>query len=88
MFLDKTPYLNNQKLIKKFETITYENDLQIYETLKDHHLVTDLITYVINVQHHNGVGEQYENPPDLVAFSVETPYRQFEEILVPLLLSS
>lgn len=75
IFMNNTPYLNKSGIITKFETISYEDDLYIYEILKNKKLVYDIINYIFDVKHYNKINEKFTIPPNILKFNDKTNYR-------------
>lgn len=80
IYMNKTPYLDNNKIIKKFENITY-NDIKNYEILKEKKICYDVINYIIDVEHNNIINEYFKNLPNIIGFNKNTKFRSFESIL-------
>jgi hypothetical protein len=79
IFMSKTPYLDNNGIITKFETITYD-DISIYEILKNKKIVYDSINYIIDVKHINTINEKFTKSPILLNFSNKTRFRSLYDI--------
>ena len=84
----------SEKLIQNFEKINYKKSYQIYESMKDipsgtlnniSPLCYDCISYIIDVEHICQIGEQYNKCPKIIDFNIDTPYRNFNDILNPIL---
>lgn len=85
IYMDKTPYLKSNKIISKFENITYD-DIKHYDILKSQNFVYDYINYIINIEHDEVIiGEEFSKLPKLLYFNKSTPYRTFQDILHKLL---
>ncbi len=80
IFMNKTPYLKKDKKISKFENITYD-DIKNYEILKEKNLAFDIINYIIDVTHINNINDVFDKVPTIIGFNVNTPYREFQQIL-------
>lgn len=80
IFMNKTPYLDNKKIIKKFENITY-NDIKNYDILKEKNICYDVINYIIDIEHNNFINEYFTNLPNIIGFNKNTKFRSFEYIL-------
>lgn len=80
IFMNKTPYLDNKKIIKKFENITY-NDIKNYDILKEKNICYDVINYIIDIEHNNYINEYFTNLPNIIGFNKNTKFRSFESIL-------
>lgn len=75
IIFNQVPYLDEKKMIKKWEEITYAKSFQIMENLKKWGLVFDAMNYIIDVQHVSTIGEPYQHIPRMIGFNQETPYR-------------
>jgi hypothetical protein len=75
IIFNQVPYLDEKKMIKKWEEITYAKSFQIMENLKKWGLVFDAMNYIVDVQHGSAIGETYHHIPRMVGFNHETPYR-------------
>jgi hypothetical protein len=84
IFMNKTPYLNNNKKIKTFETITFD-DIKIYNILMTKHIAYDLINYIMVVEHENNINDNFDKAPNIVGFDTNTPFRKLSVILEHLL---
>lgn len=84
IFMDKTPYLKEDKKISKFEKITFE-DIQIYNYLTSQNITYDMINYIIIVEHNNNIGEKFDKLPNIIGFDTNTPFRNLFDILKELL---
>jgi hypothetical protein len=84
IFMNKTPYLKENKKISKFETITIE-DIKIYNYLTSKNITYDMINYIIIVEHNNIIGEQFDKIPNIIGFDSNTPFRSLFDILKELL---
>lgn len=84
IFMNKTPYLNTNKKIKNFETITFD-DIKIYNTLMTKHIAYDLINYIMIVEHENKINDNFDKAPNIVGFDANTPFRKLSVILEHLL---
>jgi hypothetical protein len=84
IFMNKTPYLKADKLISKFENITFD-DIKIYELLKLKNIVYDLINYIIIVNHEVQENDYFDKIPTILGFDSNTPYRKIYDILENLL---
>ena len=80
IYMSKTPYLNTNKVITKFETITY-SDIAIYEKYKEHRLFNEVINYIIDVDNENAVNETYQKIPKLIGFNASTGYVSLRAIM-------
>lgn len=90
IYFTDTPYLKSDKTIKKFEKITYENDLKNFDNMKEirvslkgeecRPLVYDVINYIFDVEHVCKRGEVFDKVPINIKFNADTPFRSFESI--------
>jgi hypothetical protein len=85
IYMNKTPYLNNEKKIVKYETITYQ-DIDNYNILKSKGICYDLINYILNVEHQNI--DKFDKLPNIICFNDSTPFRSLSKILDGLLIKS
>ena len=85
IFMNKTPYLSNNKIIKKFENISYKNLIN-YNILVEKNICCDIINYIIDVEHINNINDMFVNLPHIIGFNENTKYRSFEKILENLLV--
>ena len=85
VFMSKMPYLKKDKTIKHFEEMEYRY-IENYEILKQKNIVYDLINYIVLVEHDCGIGDTYDNCPNLIGFHDNTPYRDLSEILKDLII--
>lgn len=84
----------SEQIIKNIEQITYDKSYKIYEELVNTNisylegpskkLCSDLISYIIDVNHLCIEGEKYDRCPRILGFNEKTPFRTFHEILSPL----
>lgn len=85
IYMDKTPYLKSNKIISRFENITYD-DIKHYDILKTQNYVYDYINYIINIEHEEIIiGDEFSKLPKILYFNKSTPYRTFHQILHKLL---
>lgn len=84
IFMNKTPYLNSNKQIKKFENITID-DINIYNLLISKNITYDIINYIMIVEHSNTLNDSFDKMPDILGFDNNTPYRNLSIILENLL---
>lgn len=85
IYMDKTPYLKSNKIISRFENITYD-DIKHYDILKTQNYVYDYINYIINIEHEEIIiGDEFSKLPKILYFNKFTPYRTFHQILHKLL---
>lgn len=82
---DKSPCLNQKKEILRFETINYNNIYHVYNNLIKNNIVYDMFNYIVNIEHHNIVGEIYNKQPTVVGFSNDTKYRSLSCVIQHLL---
>jgi len=81
ILLNLTPYLESSGVIKKFETITYENSLKIYESLKEQKLVYANYNFIVNVSHNNQVNEKYTKMPNIKGVCDSTPFKPMQQLV-------
>lgn len=84
IYMSITPYLKCNKIIKKFEKITY-NDIKNYEVLIDNNIVYDNINYIVDVIHLCKEDEEFCKLPTIIQFNKKTKYRRLYEILIKLI---
>lgn len=84
IFMNKTPYLNEKKLIIKFENITID-DINIYKLLNDKNITYDIINYILIVNHNSNIKEQFNKSPTIIDFDNNTSYRNLYDIVKDLL---
>lgn len=77
------PYCKKSSYISKFENITYEKSYKITEKLIEWGLASNIVNYIIDVEHVCKIGEQYDKCPKILGFNKDTPYRSFNDILKP-----
>ena len=82
IFMDKTPYLTNNKKIKKFENVL-TSDIENYNYLIENNICYDVINYIVEVEHINEIGQGFADIQPIKKFI--TPYRPFSSILSELL---
>jgi hypothetical protein len=70
IFMNKTPYLNTNK---------------IYNTLITKKIAYDVMNYIMVVEHQNNIGDNYDKIPNIIGFDVNTPFRELSVILEHLL---
>ncbi len=85
IFMDKTPYLNKNGIITKFENITTE-DINHYEILKKNNLVYDNINYIINVEHLSNINEKFIKNPIINGFHINTAFKSLSVLLSKLII--
>ena len=79
ILINKTPCLNNNKRIKKFENITI-SDINIYDELIRYNLCYDIINYIFEVEHIKKENEIFDKI-HITNFDTNTPYRSFDSIM-------
>ena len=86
IILNSVPYLKKDKIISKFETITYD-DISNYEYLVEKNIAYSFMNYIIDVTHSCEVGGRYtlEHIPVFEKFNVATPFREYGDIFADLL---
>lgn len=82
ILMDKTPYLKNNKEIKKFENVI-TSDIENYSQLIKHNICYDIINYIVEVEHINKENECFDKIQHVKKFI--TPYRSFCSIISKLL---
>lgn len=82
IFMDKIPYVKNDKKIKNFENIT-TIDIENYKYLIRHNICYDIINYIVKVEHVKKENECFDEIPPIQKFI--TPYRSFSSIINKLL---
>lgn len=82
IYMNRTPYLNKDKIITKFENIT-TSDIENYNELIKHNLCYDIINYIVEVEHKKETGEKFNEINPIKNFI--TPYRELNSILSKLL---
>ena len=82
ILMDKTPYLKNNKEIKKFENVT-TIDIENYNQLIKHNICYDIINYIVKVEHIKNENECFDKIQPIKKFI--TPYRSFSSIINKLL---
>lgn len=85
IILSNVPYLKKTQEIIKFESINYTDDLKHYELLQTKGITYANMTYIIDVEHVNVVGEKYNTLPHFFGFNVKTKYTSIERILFELI---
>ena len=85
IIFNSIPYCDKSKKIKRFEPIIYETSYEITENLVPWGFVSDIINYIIDVNHLCRVEEIYDKCPEIIDFNSETPYRNFKDILSPII---
>ena len=81
IIFDKIPYCEKSSCIKKYETITYDKSYKITENLITWKLASNIVNYIIDVEHVCKIGEKYDKCPRIIGFNKDTPYRTFDQIL-------
>jgi hypothetical protein len=84
IFMNKTPYLNVNKKITKFENITI-NDISIYNLLTVKNITYDIINYIMIVEHNNILNDVFDQSPNILGFDTNTPFRNMFDIVKELL---
>ena len=82
ILMDKTPYLNKNGEIKKFENVI-TSDIENYSQLIKHDICYDIINYIVEVEHINKKNECFDKIQPIKKFI--TPYRSFSSIISKLL---
>lgn len=81
----KIPYLMKNKKIKKFELISSSIFKPYNELIKRCDNVVETINYLIELDYENIENELYDKYPIVKSLSNETPWKNIEDILNPLL---
>jgi hypothetical protein len=81
IIFNNVPYLTKDSDIKYFEEINYNSSFKILEILKEKQITSDLISYIIDVQHMSHINEKYNKSPILTHFNKDTPYRNLKDII-------
>jgi hypothetical protein len=76
--MNKTPYLKDDKKIRKFENVDI-NDIQTYDELKSHNICYDVINYIVEVEHSRKEGEYFDEIKEIKGLSIK--YRPLSSIL-------
>jgi hypothetical protein len=84
IFMNKTPYLNDKKIINKFENITID-DIDIYNILIEKNIAYDIINYILIVDHNNDIGEEFNKSPTIIDIDNNTKFRNLYDIIKDLL---
>ena len=82
ILMDKTPYLKNNKEIKKFENVI-TSDIENYNQLIKNNICYDIINYIVEVEHINKENECFDKIQPIKKFI--TPYKSFSSIISKLL---
>ena len=77
VLMNKTPYLDRYKKISNFEDVGI-NDIQIYSELITRKLCSDVINYIVEVEHIKKKDEYFDKIMSINKFI--TPYRSFDLI--------
>ena len=80
IYMDKTPYLKDDKTIKNIERIE-SRDIEQYKLLEEKNLAYDNILYIIHVEHESKIDEIFCKLPYLLSYNPKTKYRKLSEIL-------
>lgn len=84
ILMNKTPYLEKNKVIKKFESIDI-NDIKNYDELIKQNICYDMINYIVEVDHIKKENEPFNEMPRIKGFHVDTKYRTLSSIVDKLL---
>ena len=86
IFMNKTPYLNDKKIITKFENITI-NDIIIYKILIEKNIAYDIINYILIVNNNNNINinEEFNKSPTIIDIDDNTIFRNLYDIVKDLL---
>ena len=67
IYIDKTPYLDKNGIIKKIELID-KTDIHIYNKLIENNITYDILNYIIEVKHINQINDIYNISPLLIKY--------------------
>jgi hypothetical protein len=81
IIFSSVPYLNNKKMIVKFENITIENSFGITNKLIEWSLCSDVINLIIDVEHVCNINEVYDKAPKLLQFNKNNNFLPFSYYL-------
>ena len=84
IFMNKTPYLKDNKIIQKFENVTID-DIHNYIELKNRGLAYNIINYIIDVTHNVEINEQFIRIPTILGFNSNTQYINIYDIIKDLI---
>ena len=84
IILNKIPYLDKSGIIKNFENITFD-DIKNYYILNDRNITYNQMNFILDVEHQNIIGENFNKIPIFKNFNVNTKYISINEILEKLL---
>lgn len=79
IIFNKIPLLNAQGTIQNFEHVTYDKSFKIMEILREKNLASDVLTYILDVNHTNKIGDKYTMRPHIAGFI--TQFRSFALVL-------
>lgn len=79
IIFNKTPYLNKNGIIQKFEHVSYDKSFKIMEILREKNLASDVLSYILDVNHTNKIGDKYTMRPHITGFI--TQFRSFALVL-------
>lgn len=85
IIFNSIPYCERSKQIKHFESIEYKKTYKITENLVKWGFASDIINYIIDVNHLCCVKGIYDKCPEIIGFSSETPYRNLQDIFSPII---
>ncbi len=80
MFIDKTPYLQSDRRIKKFENVK-TSDIQNYDELINHNICNDVLNYIAEVEHTKKQEEYFDEIAGIRRF--HSKYRTISSIFTP-----
>uniref|UniRef100_A0A6C0L410 Uncharacterized protein n=1 Tax=viral metagenome TaxID=1070528 RepID=A0A6C0L410_9ZZZZ len=81
IIFNKVPYCEKSSCIKHFEEINYNDSYKINEYLVDNGIASQIVNYIIDVEHRCEIGNPYNSCPQILRFNEDTPFRSFHRIL-------
>lgn len=78
IILNKTPCLKGD-IIQNFEHVSYDKSFKIMEILREKNLASDVLSYILDVNHTNKIGDKYTMRPHITGFI--TQFRSFASVL-------
>lgn len=64
IYMNKTPYLNSNKIITKYENITLK-DIEYKKILKEKNLIYDIMDYLVIIDQCSDVGDKFDKLPQI-----------------------
>lgn len=83
IFIDKTPYLDKNNIIKKIELIS-KIDIDHYDILIKNNIAYDILNYIIEVKHFNQINEIYNTTPMFIKYKYQ--YKSLNNLLKTLII--